>query len=355
MTRRAAVLGASGFVGTAVCVELALRDWDVTTVRTCSFRAERHQSHGAPRERAEIIERLTVALEGVDAVVNTAGVARPTGRDLRDMTAANAMLPRLIAEACVLAGVRRLVHVSSAAVQGDLCRLDESANYRADSPYAQSKMLGEQALLATPMARTPGCTVILRPTSVHGANRAVTRRLIRLGRWPLACVIAPGLSPTPQVLVDNVGAAAEYLCRAHLTPPPIVLQPWEGWTTGGFLQLLSGRWPCQIQPTAGDRILQLTRPLCRRGTTRLPTGGDWNCSGVARLKSAGGSPRLASRLRTDETTGIASCGTSAVTPAEDRPGHPVVQPRGRTGSRPRRAGTGLGQPRPQHHGRHRLP
>ena len=272
MTRRAAVLGASGFVGHAVCQELQKRGWEVTALAAPRLASTVRQLGAlgalgsAERQRAEATEALALQLDGMDALVNAAGLATPTGQDLEALAAANAVLPRIAAAACALALVPRLVHVSSAAVQGDLLRLDESVHYRADSAYARSKMLGEEALRAPSGTQTPGQTVVLRPTSVHGAGRAVTRRLVQLARSPLACVLAPGHYPTPQVLVDNVGAAAEYLCRAEVTPPPIVLQPWEGWTTGSFLELLSGRAPRQVPDRCGRPLLRLAGATCGRGS-----------------------------------------------------------------------------------------
>jgi hypothetical protein len=207
-----------------------------------------------------------VAIKGVDAVVNAAGFANPTSHDLEGLKSANAVLPGVVVDACALGDVGRLVHISSASVQGDLSTLDESAVYRAQSPYAVTKMLGEQALLAATRTRPTVRTVILRPTSVHGAGRSVTCRLIQLARSPFASVIAPGQFPTPQVLVQNVGAAVEYLCRGDLTPPPIVLQPWEGWTTGDFLKLLSGQWPHKIPARSGRSLLRLAALVCPSGS-----------------------------------------------------------------------------------------
>jgi UDP-glucose 4-epimerase len=271
MTKRVAVLGASGFVGGAVCHELASAGWDVTPVRSPrlggatvhSFSTgDRRNNH----QRAVAVQSLAMAFSCMDAVVNAAGLARPASHDLDALTAANAVVPGVVTDACALADVARLVHISSVAVQGDLSPLDESSRYRAGSPYAQTKSLGEDAVRAAATNEVAGRTVVLRPTSVHGPRRAITRQLIHLARSPLASVIAPGRSPTPQVLVENVGAVAEYLCRSEVTPPPIVLQPWEGWTTAGFLQLLSGHRPHLIPAALGQSALSLSAALCRGGS-----------------------------------------------------------------------------------------
>jgi uncharacterized protein YbjT (DUF2867 family) len=260
--RQVVVVGGTGFIGTEVCNELIARGWSVSTQSAPRLRA----SAGDVEEivkigscQSLIVAKLAAAFEGMDAVVNAAGLARPTSRDCDALVGANALLPQIVGEACRLAGVDRMVHVSSAAVQGDVPYLDESMSYRATSPYARSKALGEQVLAES---SAPGTTV-LRPTSVHGPNRALTRRIIRFARSRFSCVMAPGRAPTPQVLVENVGAVVAYLCAVNPAPPPIVLQPWEGWTTSSFLHFLSGHQPFQLSKSKTDAILSSSGALSK--------------------------------------------------------------------------------------------
>jgi len=254
--RRVGVLGGSGFVGAAVCNELISNGWTVSIISAPRLGTSAREVRGiieASGEHEATTARLATSFEGLDAVVNAAGLARPTGRNIQELSGANALLPRLVSEACRRAGVVRFVHISSAAVQGNLTTLDESTRYRAESPYARTKALGEQALLAS---WTSGTTV-LRPTSVHGPDRTLTRSLVRFASSPFACVLAPGEAPTPQVLAANVGAAVAYVCGAH-APPAIVLQPWEGWSTSSFLQCLSNHRPFQVPNRAGQAIIRGT-------------------------------------------------------------------------------------------------
>jgi nucleoside-diphosphate-sugar epimerase len=268
MTRRAAVFGARGFVGTAICRELALGVWEVGNPEAPRLLSDASRTAGPSSclRPTEAIDTLANHIKGTDVVINAAGVATPVSGESSHLTGANILLPLAVSEACNLAHTRRFVHISTAAVQGGMSPLDESAPYRAESPYSNSKMLGERALLGGLPDGAPGRTVFMRPTSVHGPGREATRRLIRLARSPLASVLAPGRFPTPQVLVDNVGAAVAYLCQAQITPPPIVLQPSEGWPTGSFLQIFSGRHPHQIPASSGRLVLQVTRLLCGRGS-----------------------------------------------------------------------------------------
>ncbi|MGC0249429.1 NAD-dependent epimerase/dehydratase family protein [Pseudactinotalea sp. Z1748] len=297
---RIAVLGASGFVGSAVCA------------------AARHAGHHVLEVPAP---RLTTAARGTDAVlaqavradddattlaadlteaevvINAAGLATPGAGMTDDLVGANALLPGVVKRAAARAGVERVVHVSSAAVHGEAKVLDPGADPRPTSPYGWSKLWGEQVASAaglhqppTPGAGhsdpgvaqpdhgakqsdrgarradhgAPGPTVVTyRPTSVHGPGRGVTDQVRRLARSPLSCVAAPGDHPTPQVMVEQVASHALHLASATEVPTGPVIHPWEGWTTSSFLQHLGD----------GKRPRRIPRPLARAVLAVAKTAG----------------------------------------------------------------------------------
>ncbi|MEQ4204254.1 NAD-dependent epimerase/dehydratase family protein [Actinopolymorpha sp. B9G3] len=249
-----AVLGATGFVGTAITEHLRESGIDVHRVL-----APRLTSSGTTSDdllaqlsaRDDLMDELSRCLDGADCVVNAAGVADATGGDWRSLCGANALLPLVVQRACRRVRVKRLIHVSSAAVQGRRHRLDESDDRHPFSAYSRSKVLAEESLQR--MGPHPH-TVLFRPTSVHGPSRSVTQSLARLAASKAASVAGEGQSPTPQVLVDNVGAAVAFVATCLETPPPIVLQPWEGLTTAGLLRVLGGREPRRV-PTGVARSL----------------------------------------------------------------------------------------------------
>lgn len=199
------------------------------------------------------IAELARQLEGVDAVVNAAGLAEATSADVGSLTAANALLPGIIGMACGVAGVPRLVHVSSAAVQGRAETLDASSDVEPLTPYARSKTLGEHLVrLANSGA------VVYRPPGVHGRSRRVSQSMARLARSPLASVARPGSSPSPQALLRNVADAVAFLATTARQPPPIVAHPSEGLTTASLLELLGGRAPREIpRPLASGTVALL--------------------------------------------------------------------------------------------------
>jgi nucleoside-diphosphate-sugar epimerase len=242
------VLGGSGFVGAAVIRALAGRDDVVVTTAVPAPRL-----HAGARDVPGLLTAadaaaadtatLTAAFAGVEVVVNAAGDPDASATDLDRLMGANALMPVVALRAAERAGVRRLVHVSSAVVQGATDILDESEHRDPFSPYAMSKCLGEEALSA---AVGPAELVVYRPPSVHAPGRRVTRRIASIAGSPLRSVAGDGRHPSPQALIDNVGAAVAYLCTAA-RPPRVVIHPWEGLTAGSLMELLGqGRRPRHV-------------------------------------------------------------------------------------------------------------
>lgn len=234
--RTVAVFGATGFVGGAVAHALVRRGASVTAL-------------SAPRVVASVdtipavvseydIASLVDDVGAADVVVNAAGVADATGSDEEHLYGANAALPGILARVGERSGAR-LVHVSSAAVQGRRPVLDASDDADPTTTYARSKHLGEV------MARTHlPSSVVYRPAGVHGPTRRVTRSLAAFARSPLSSVAAPGTANAPQALIDDVADAVAFLAMHPEPPPSVVTHPSSGITTRQLLEALGdGRRP----------------------------------------------------------------------------------------------------------------
>jgi UDP-glucose 4-epimerase len=248
---RVAVLGASGFLGSAVVAALRDRGASVTAVPAPRLTS----TAGSPAALAAelqtksartAVDRLREALQRCDVVVNAAGVARATSTWDPPMVGANALLPLVVAEARPVGA--RLVHVSSVAVQGRVSVLDQTLRLTPFSPYSASKALGEQALAECPDV------VLFRPTSVHGPGRDVTRTLARVLSSPVASVAGRGDGSTPQVLVSNVADAVAFVALCQETPPRVVLQPSEGVTVADLVRMVGHREPRHV-PTRVARLI----------------------------------------------------------------------------------------------------
>lgn len=242
-----AVVGATGFIGSAIRAALAGRGAEVRTVRAPRLAADGTDAGsllslagGLEAERSA----LAAAFAGADVVINAAGLATPGAGDSPELRGANALLPALVADAADAAGVRRFVHLSSAAVQGHRPFLDETTHVEPFSAYSRAKALGEQVL----SARTPGaCSVVtVRATSVQGPGRATTAKLAQLAASPLASVAAPGTAPSP---VSSVDSLVEFVLRVAQHPgsvPAVVLQPWEQASVASVLEAAGGRRPVRL-------------------------------------------------------------------------------------------------------------
>lgn len=144
------VVGANGFLGGYIAAALHRQGWRV-------LRGVR-SSHGPARDGERICDltRMTTpagwqaALQGVDAVVNAAGILREAGEQTFDTVHVRA--PLALAQACVAQGVRRFVQISALGVP-------------ADGEFIASKHRFDEQLLQLPLQ-----AVVLRPSVVYAAS-----------------------------------------------------------------------------------------------------------------------------------------------------------------------------------------
>lgn len=267
------VIGASGFVGSAIVARLNAEGISVDPIEAPRL-ATRSLDVDSIIDEAEqlegIIDSLAEAFAGAQVVVNAAGLAAPNMQDLPPLMGANALLPAVIAIAAQRTGVRRVIHLSSAAVQGPRPVLDASEETAPFSAYSFSKTLGEEALLDLqdyfldehPESAPELC--ILRATSVQGRGRRTTELFAKMASSPFASVAGAGRGKSP---VSSVYALAEFVVMLGTFPgelPAIVLQPWEGATVASA-SLDAGRrkphrlpeWLCRAAVKAGYKVSEL--------------------------------------------------------------------------------------------------
>ena len=184
---RVLVTGSNGFVGRALCEQLAARG--VSFVRTT-----RREDHVAPA--SVVVGELSgdtdwsMALSGVDVVVHLAGrvhVMRDNAVDpLAEFRRVNTQGTLNLARQAAAAGVRRFVFVSTVKVNGDggpLPYAEDDLPVPQDA-YARSKWEAECGLREISGA-TGMAVVILRPPLVYGpgvsANFLRMMQMVKLG------------------------------------------------------------------------------------------------------------------------------------------------------------------------------
>lgn len=251
-----AIFGATGFVGASVRKDLIKAGHFVSAVPAPRISSSRDDLW------AKQVENLAVdvarSLRGCDVVINCSGNPSASESDGKALLAANAISASVVARASSRAAVPRLVHVSSAVVQGRRPVLDDSDEIEVFSPYAYSKAEGERLV----RREYPGA-VIYRPPSVHAPGRRVTVLTAKIAASPVSSVAAPGSQPTPQALIDNVASAISFLGTCALEPPLVVIHPWEGLSSAELMFLLGGKPPLILPRRIAKMVSRVLEQLGR--------------------------------------------------------------------------------------------
>lgn len=181
-----ALTGATGFVGRHLLADLRAQGHRVRVLL-------RRPTDGAGEADSAIIGDLARpvnmarALEGVDAIVHSAGIAHAmSGRPEDDYRAINVEATLALARAGAKAGVRRFVFLSSVRAQTGPCAegvVDETRDPAPSDAYGRSKRDAEEGLAGLGID-----WVALRPVLVYGPGvKGNMRSLLSLAAkpWPL--------------------------------------------------------------------------------------------------------------------------------------------------------------------------
>lgn len=169
---RIAVTGASGHIGNVVCRELKEKGAAVRGM----FRSDQRALADLDMEKiqGDVLDKssLTALFEGCEVVVNCAALVSISGSQGGRVFQTNVHGVENLIEACLVSGVKRIVHVSSVHAVTELPHsepYDESRPYKSpnDTAYDYSKAEGEKRLLAAASEHEIE-VIIVRPSCVIG-------------------------------------------------------------------------------------------------------------------------------------------------------------------------------------------
>jgi NADH dehydrogenase len=192
------LVGGSGFIGTHLAERLAARG---LSVRIPTRHRERAK-HLLLLPTVEVIETdvndpaaLASLCDGMDAVINLAGVLHGSGGDPYgpQFRQVHDELPKKIVAACRNKGIKRLLHMSSLGAAED-----------APSAYLRSKAAGEATVMA---AKNEIAVTVFRPSVVFGPEDHFLNLFASLQRYfPVIFLASPNARFQP-VYVDDVADA----------------------------------------------------------------------------------------------------------------------------------------------------
>jgi NADH dehydrogenase len=191
--KKVAILGGSGFVGSAVVAKLAAAGYLVTVLtRRCDVAKHLILLPNVSLLECNILDyhALNSALRGMDAVINLVGILHQSRRV--SFNTMHHQLPAQLAKICADLGIKRLLHMSSL----------QAAN-SAPSQYLRSKAAGESALLA--FSNQLNLT-IFKPSIIFGRGDRFINLFATLIKFLPAILLAKPNAKFQPIWVEDVAS-----------------------------------------------------------------------------------------------------------------------------------------------------
>ncbi len=205
MAKTAFITGASGFIGSHLVAELDRRQW--------RLRLLQHRTEVPALGQHEIIqgdlstpETFRDALDGVDVMFHLAAALGASLLDEAGFQQINVTGTERLLEAARKAGVKQVVHFSSAGVLGQVTAgetADEAYPCNPQIAYDRTKLAAEEMALAA--AQKGQSVIVVRPGWVYGPGDRRTFKLIRaIARKRFLLVTKGSAWQTPVFIQDLI-------------------------------------------------------------------------------------------------------------------------------------------------------
>jgi uncharacterized protein YbjT (DUF2867 family) len=184
---RILLTGASGFIGRHLREALNRRGYAVVAAGRTPLPGAVHEEFVFTDFAHDFrISDWAPRLRGIDLVINAVGIVRETR--LETFEAIHVRAPRALFDACVIAGVQRVIQISALGADAGAC-----------SQYHLSKRRADEHLAGLPLAWT-----IVQPSLVYGADGMSAKLFTALSSLPCIPLVGPGTQTLQPVHIEDV-------------------------------------------------------------------------------------------------------------------------------------------------------
>jgi len=223
------ITGATGFIGQHLLRRLLEEGYQVRALVRDPRKSGLLPQEGVEVFRGDLTDRASLEgiAQGIDLVINVAGVLGRWQAPWQEMYRVNTLGVKHLLEACLAANIQHFIQISTCGVSGPLEEdgADEGYPCRPASAYEQTKYLGEQ--LALELASKEGLPLtVIRPTFTYGPGDLHRLAFYRLIKRRLFFFIGRGEATLHPIYVEDL-VKGIMLCMKH---PP---SPTEIYLLGG--------------------------------------------------------------------------------------------------------------------------
>jgi GlcNAc-P-P-Und epimerase len=206
MAKKITIIGGSGFIGTNLCMQLAIKhqDFEIIDLKMSNQFSEKCKIADV-RDAKTLRETITG-----DVVVNLAAVHRDDVRDKSEYQRTNVDGAENIALVCEEKGINKIVFTSTVAVYGFAePGIDETGAISPFNEYGRTKYAAEEKLRAW-HARGDNSLIIVRPTVIFGeGNRGNVFNLLKQIASGKFLMVGMGENKKSMAYIGNIVAFLE--------------------------------------------------------------------------------------------------------------------------------------------------